>query len=400
MSFKKPSDERHYDSSGKKVRVRNSYYTFSKEYPAGNIGVSGKAAKLRNKKKNAFRIFISVVSLVLLLTVSFFLTDTAIKFSYKPDTQASEIQSNQNGDSVNLLENDSVKAIYMDWNKLSDRKYIKSVIKKVNRRDCNSVVIDFKTRDGHLAFSSAQQTALVSKCDVFDNETVRHAIKHFNSAGVTVIAGIYCFEDALVSSSISDFAVKYLNTDVNWLDNLEENGGKTWLNPYNKEVGLYIKSIVSEVYNLGARGFILKSVCFPDSESISSATFPGEKKKTLRNKLLDNFVSSIKSTLPKDAFLLVDETARDVLSGNETLYAGSFSRNSADGVVADTSIRPEQYFPDKKSHFSSMLGMFAEIKTKLNENAKLVLFVSEDEYSRKYIKTIRRSGFENYIMPY
>ena len=398
MSFKKPADEKNLYSSGNKIRVKNSYYTFSKQYPIGNIKMSRKASRRKKKNKIVFLTVLAVLCFILITSLAFFMTDTAIKISYKSDDETGKSETIQNAEPSSLLSKGSVKAVYMDYSALSNKKYIRSVIKKIDRKDCNSVMIDFKTRDGHLAYSSKQQLALISKCAVFDNETIRSAIKQFSSAGITVIAGIYCFEDSLVSSVNSDLAVKYLNTDVNWLDDLEENNGRSWLNPYSKEARKYIKEVISEVYNLGARGFVLRSVSFPSGESRDSATFPGERKSSLRGKLLEDFVSSIKKALPSDSFLLVEETATDIVSGNEQLYSGSFANNSADGILADTSVRPEQYFPDKKSGFSSMIGLFSEMNSAKNDEAKLVALINKDDYSRKYLSTLRKSGFDNYIL--
>lgn len=402
MAFKKPIYG-HSDPKNNGVRVKNSYYTFSKEYPVGNIGKQRKADRHKKKKTAWLHAAVYAVCFALIVAASYFAVDLGLKFSYK--TGAGEISETAESSPaekteavISAFEERGIKALYMPTEKLGDEGYIKKLIGKIRVKDADSVIIDFKTQDGHLAYSSSVSLAMLGKCALFDNETVRSAIDMFENSGINVIAGIYCFEDSIIASTNSDLAVKYLNSDVTWLDKREEEGGRAWLNPYSKQAQGYIKQIISEINKMGVKGFMLKSVCFPNSDASDTAGYPGEKNKNTRNSTLTAFIKSVKTSLPQGCFLLTDLTATDALSGNDKLYSGAISKNAADGLCADTTVKPGSYVVDKKTDFSSMMSLYANIKQSMNESAKLVPLISTEEYSRRYIRTILRGDYDSYIL--
>ncbi|MCM1544127.1 MAG: putative glycoside hydrolase [Ruminococcus sp.] len=396
MAFKKPiygrSDQKNHD-----VRVKNSYYTFSKEYPVGNIGKQRKADRHKRKKTAWLHAIIFALYFAVIVSASYFAVDLGLKFSYKSEnTPISDGQNTETATST--FSEKGIKALYMPTEKLGDDNYIKKLIGKIRVKDADSVVIDFKLQDGHLAYSSSNPLAMLGKCALFDNETVRKAIDTFRSSNINIIAGIYCFEDAIISSSNSELAVKYMNSDVTWLDKREEDGGKSWLNPYSKGAQNYIKQIIAEINKMGVNGFMLKSVSFPSGDAADTAGYPGEKDEKNRSNVLTSFIMSIKESLPSDCFLLTCMTATDALSGNDKLYSGTISKNAADGLCADTQVKPESYVVDKKMDFSSMMSLYANIKQAMTEQAKLVPIISTEEYSRRYIRTIIRGGYDSYIL--
>ena len=391
---RKPKDP--YDFSEKSVRVRNSYYTFSKEYPAGNIEINHKRKKNKARRKTWLRILLLLICFVAVMALSFFLVDLGLKYSNKEIAKAEPAAETE--ETLTLLSSGGVKGLYMPYDKLSDKKFIKDFIKEIQRKDCNSVVIDFKSADGHIVYSSLSQYALLGKCAVYDNETVRAAIDQFRSSSIEVIARVFCFEDPLIASLDPTLAVKYLNTDVPWLDKLEDEGGKPWLNPYSSKARNYIKEIVSEIYKFGVGGIILESVCFPEGDNIESAVFSGEENGVPRNELLRNFITSIRNSVKPDCFVILGTAAQDVISVNDLKYSGTVTANGSDGICADTAIRESQFVCDRKDRYSSILSMYSSMKAKTGEETPLVLKINMDEYSAKYIRALRRCGYENYIL--
>ena len=391
---RKPKDP--YDFSEKSVKVRNSYYTFSKEYPAGNIEINHKRKNNKARRKNWIKIILLIVCFIAVMALSFFFVDLGLKYSNKEIAKAEPAAETE--ETLSLLSKGGVKGMYMPYEKLSDKKYIKSFIKEIRKKDCNSVVIDFKSDDGRIVYSSLSQFALLGKCAVFDNETVRAAIDLFNSSSVQVIARVFCFEDPLIASLEPSLAVKYLNTDVQWLDKLEEDGGKPWLNPYSSKAKNYIKELISEIYKFGVGGIILESVCFPEGENIESAVFTGEENGAPRNEMLKNFIASIRNSVKPDCFIVLGAAAQDIISVNELKYSGSIAAGASDGICADTAIRDPQFVCDRKDGYSSILSMYSAIKAKTGEETPLILKINIDEFSGKYIRALRRSGYENYIL--
>jgi hypothetical protein len=188
-----------------------------------------------------------------------------------------------------------------------------------------------------------------------------------------------------------------MDTDINWLDGSDENGGKPWIDPCLEESRGYIVGIMKELYNLGIKGFILESCSFPDSKNIGSATFADGGMPQVRNDALRSLFADAQETLPEDSFILMSYTATDAVNGNGALLSGAFSDAAYDGYTADLSVRDPGYTVDKKTKYSSMLALFALI-TANNPDKEFIPVISTEEYSSKYLSAITKAGYNNYII--
>ncbi|MBQ1967843.1 MAG: hypothetical protein II356_07700 [Clostridia bacterium] len=375
-----------------KVRVRKSYYTFSEEYPVDRFQIS-RRKRLYSKRKK-LNIVLSALLFTVLLISSFFVMNIALNISgapINPPTDKTKVDTS----AIKALKEDGIRALYMPSDKLSDKEYVKDFIREIRKKNGNSVVIDFKNADGKLAYTSLQNYAIIGKCNHLDNDTARKAIDIFTSKGITVIARIYCFEDPAVAETFPAIAVKYMDTDVNWRDNTTENGNG-WLNPVSKRAKNYLYGIMEELYAMNIRGFMLESVQFPDGLK-SGATYPGEKESSKRNEVLKSFVSTVRKKLPKDALLIVSEGATDAAKGNESIYFGSMSDVSVDAVAADTRERNEEITVNRKEKFTSVLSMYGEISKRFTKKI-IIPVISTEEYSRSYIRAMKKNGYTSYIL--
>ena len=375
-----------------KLRVRKSYYTFTREYPKYiEVEKTGRRITAAGLRKAA----VYIVAFFVIASVSFFGVKLAINISYAPIPQE-EVQTNENIFSEKILL-EGVKALYMPQEKLSDENYLEDFIKQVKKKNCNSVVIDFKTREGRLSYSSMNENAIMGACAVHDNDTVRRAIDIFTQENIAVIARIFCFSDDRVATANSDVAVKYMNTEVNWLDGSDDKGGKAWLNPYSKSVRNYIADVAKEVSNLGVGIFILESLQYPGGDNISSATYPGEKNQSSRNVMLKNTLSQVKNAVGDNALVILSQSATDAMSGNENIYFGTMSDAAYYALAVNTAERPLGVAVDKKTDYISVLSMYSSISGRF-AGKTIIPIIDTEEYSRSYLRAMKKSGFESYIL--
>lgn len=370
-------------------RVRKSYYTFSKEYPAGNIPLERRSyQRLQSQsRKKRFFIFLCVV----LLGLSFFSVRLLLDISHKtpPEPEASQSETVA-GESEPLLMSKGFRALYMPYEHLGDTAYIRSFIGELEKKDCNGVVIDFKTENGKLCYSSLNSYAISSRCAIYDNNTVREALSIFRKAGITVAARVFCFLDNTLPVHCPELAVKYMDTDVNWIDTTAEGDSKTWLNPCSKDALLYLVDIINEIQSFNIGGFILEACHFPDSDNTGGASFPGETAFKSKNEALALFVNKVRKTVSEDKFLIFSADADDALAGNEKIYYGDIKGLAFDGIAAYTLNRPEDTVLDKKTDYVSMLSLFEGIEKSFEEKA-FIPVIDMSEYSRKYMRTVKKN---------
>ncbi len=374
-----------------KVRVKNSYYTFSEEYPRDRFQISRRKKLLSRRRK--LRIAVSAISFVLIFILAYFGMSISLSISNAPiDTKNEVILDTTKTDK---LKEDGIRALYMPSSKLSDKEYIKDFIREIRKKNGNSVVIDFKTSEGKLYYTSFEDYAIMGSCNMLDNDTVRNAVSLFDSKDITVIARLYCFEDSLVSEAVPEIAVKYMDTDVNWRDTEAENG-HSWLSPVSKKSRTYLYGIMKELYAMNIKGFMLESVQFPDGAK-NGATYPGEKNSGKRNDVLKDFLKNAQKKLPKDAIFILSQSAADAQKGNEEIYFGSMADTSVYGISADTRERDENILLEKREKFSSLISMYGEISRRFPKKT-VIPIISMDEYSKSYIRNIKRSGYTSYIL--
>ncbi len=375
-----------------KLRVKKSYYTFTREYPKYiEVEKTGKRITPATLRKAA----VYLISFFLIASVSFFGVKLAINISYAPITQQ-DVQTNENTFSEKILL-EGVKALYMPQERVSDENYIKDFIKEIKKKNCNSVVIDFKTDEGRLCYSSMNENAIMGACAIHDNDTVRRAIDLFTQKDIAVVARIFCFSDNRVATANSSVAVKYMDTEVNWLDGSDDMGGKAWLNPYSKSVRNYIATVAKEISNLGVGVFILEDLQYPGGENTASATYPGEKNSSSRNAMLKNTLSQVKNAVGDKALVILSQSASDAMAGNENIYFGTMSDAAYYGVAVDTAEKPLSISVDKKTDYVSVLAMYATISQRF-AGKTLIPIIDTEEYSRSYLRAIKKSGVESYIL--
>lgn len=395
MAFKKPNKK----NSDKNVRVKNSYYSFSKEYPGGVIGNTGRKTRKKTNTRRFLTAVVAVVFFILIFALSFFVSQLGLRISYKQPAETGISESLTGTEETGTAQSGfdtPIRALYMPAGKLSDTGYIKSLIRNLKRKDFNSVVIDFKTEEGNLSFFSGSKTALLAKCSSFDNETVEKAIELFEKSDIRIVARIFCFQDALASSSSPELAVKYLNSDVVWLDKPEAEGGKTRLNPYSKNARAYLTDVISQVSSFGISYFLLEEVDFPDSDAADTAGFPGETKKSERADTLVSFIDEVRASLPADASLILGFTADDLMTDGS--YCAQLTGSDIDAVCANSNIRPDTYVVDRKTDYSSILSLFSVLGNKAGQKNRFIIRIDSSEYSWQYVKALKKSGYENIIV--
>lgn len=375
-----------------KLRVRKSYYTFTREYPKYiEVETTGR----RITPKAVRKALIYCVAFFLIASVSFFAVKLAINISYAPiDETQQTVEKTELNDKI--LQQ-GFRALYMPYEKMGDKEYIKELIKEIKKKNANSVVIDFKTAEGRLCYTSLNENAIAASAALYDNDTARSTVSQFSQAGIAVAGRIFCFSDSRLANANSDVAVKYMGTEVNWLDGSDESGGKAWLNPYSKSVRDYIAAVSKEISNLGVGIIILEDLQFPYSENTASATYPGEKNIQGRNAALRNTVTRVKNAIPENALLIISQSASDASQGNENAYYGTLSDADYYGVAVDTADRPLSVAVDKKTDYISVLSMYSSIAGRFS-GKKVIPIVNTEEYSRSYFRIMKKSGFESFIL--
>ncbi len=384
--------------SPNKVVVRNSYYTFSRDYPAGQIHTVRRRSRPRDRRKLFLRILLGVVLFCAVFCLSFFWTDLSLKISNRADAQenSAEAVTDENGVVRTVLSNGSLRALSLSAETIRDRSTVRQSIKQLRRKDCSAVILDFKDRDGRLLFASLEPAALLAKASLYSNDTVRTAIKQYRNAGFSVLARFYCFEDPLIAGRNPDYAVTYMDTQVPWLDKKAEDGGKAWLNPYSGKARSYLLKLLQETQAFAVDGVILESVCFPQSDNIDTATFPGESGGAVRSGVLKRFLEKAKAVLPESRILLVGISADDLRHGNADRYDGRLDTETANGVLVHTAGAVDA--KQRPKDYDAQVNAFSTLESRVSPGRAIMLELPVSEVTRKYLRALEKEGFRYLVI--
>ena len=374
----------------KQPQVRRSHYSFSKKYPNRQFEIETKT----RKKKDAghvLRICISVFCFVLLVSAAFFATDILLRISEKPDaTREDSLTPNVS------TELSDVRALSVSYEVLESKRSVKACIRRLKRNDCNAVVVDFKTASGLLTYSSAELLAIQANCNLYETPAARDALALFQKADMQVFAGVHCFRDPRIAAYDPEIAVKYLDTDVSWLDAPEENGGVPWVNPYATKGRAYLKAVIAEISALGVNGIVLQDLAFPAGDAANAATFPGEETGVKRNKLLKNLIHSIKAGLPDDCALILRVDALDI-PGSRERFGGSIFPNECDGVLCNTANRPAEVLLNEEENYVSAINLYHSLVSEADA-ASFWLEIPKNEAKSAYLRAVSRNGYASYVI--
>ena len=340
-------------------RTHSSITAFSKN--AGGASKRRKSYTEKRRNKIAAIICASILGAAVVFVSAFFITDTLIGVSNatveetkapskKPAKQESQKPQQTKPEAVkNKIDLKAIKAKQVDSNLLSNPANLDSTIKSLKSSGINAVIIDFKDEDGFIHYKSSIEKLKDSEILSKAQENAPTAIKKLQSAGINVIARVYCFKDPQMPRVDRLTAALYGDTKSLWLDNDPKKGGKPWLNPYSKEATDYLNAVVKEVAALGVDAVMLDGVQFPNLYS-PITTFKGESGS--RNTVLVNFVNSCVKTAGNTP-VIVAMNAEAALTGKSKIYGdGSlFDSNASLFAMDTTTLKPDakKKYPEGKS---------------------------------------------------
>lgn len=161
----------------------------------------------------------------------------------------------------------------------------------------NAVVLDVKDTQGKLLYRSklpkAQEWEAVTE-NAIDLEALA---QNLSGKGISVVVRMQTFIDPVCArGDRENHPIKYQNSEMLWLDNYADAGGKPWSNPYAEGVREYQTAIARELAEMGAVMVILDGVRFPD-DMTGSATYGPAAAGISRGEILKSFVVQVEEEL-------------------------------------------------------------------------------------------------------
>jgi hypothetical protein len=226
----------------------------------------------RQSDNNPLKTILIIVFSVVLLFVGFSIAGPIMKFfsgqlkAPTTSSAASNITSAGGNSSKPVVSSNtkssSIHGIFLPKNYIGDLNVLDNAIIGAKKADINLAILDLKSEDGILNYSSKIDLAVKNKLVAANAPDSTLATAKLKAAGITAAARICCFKDPATPVSLRDMAVLYApNHSSRWIDAFNQ----SWLNPYSDNAQQYIIDIAKEAVSNGFKYIILDDVEFPSS---------------------------------------------------------------------------------------------------------------------------------------
>lgn len=222
-----------------------------------------------------------------------------------------------------------LRTVYMPIATAIDPAKRDAFLAKLAGTNVTAVMIDVKDDTGTVLYKSKTQQAAQWETVAENALDLKVFADILRGQNLSLVARMSVFRDERAAFADRTNAIHYQQTDMMWLDNSAEQGGKPWLNPYAKGTQAYILSLVREVADAGASMLVLSDYHFP-AFSETNATFGSESNNISRTQLLQSFLKEIHNALEQknvrvapyiNSLTLMQQTENMARYGNASPFA-------------------------------------------------------------------------------
>ncbi len=187
----------------------------------------------------------------------------------------------------------AVRALYMSYFATGHPETRQRIFDLLERTELNAVVIDVKSDDGLLSYSTQVPLAIeigAARPMAKDFESVLGQLK---SRGVYTIARIVAFKDALLAKNVPEYAVKQSHS----ADTLPDPEAMSWADPFLQPVWDYNIQIALEAAHMGFDEILFSQARFPSPSPNGTLQFSQEATREARVLAVTGFLGTAKGQL-------------------------------------------------------------------------------------------------------
>ena len=215
-----------------------------------------------------------------------------------------------------VLRPHAIKAAYLTYYGVGDRRIRGRVLDLTTRTELNAVVIDVKGDRGWILYKTEVPQALAAGAQ--GPATLRDfdaLMADFKSRGIYTIARIVAFKDNILATARPDLAVIDTRTGKPWIDNEK----LAWVDPFREEVWAYNIALAQEAIRRGFDEIQFDYVRFPTDGKLGAARYAKPNGKETRLPAIAGFLAKARRELgASGAFVAADLFGYTAFNENDT----------------------------------------------------------------------------------
>ncbi len=280
-----------------------------------------------------------------------------------PSSSPSSSQEEQEQAQPTVSPAQSLKAVYLPTSLISDSNQLQAQLTALSAAGYNGILFDLKDSNGNILYQSGLEQVAEINAQVSNPFNLSAVCQTMTASGFTPIGRIHAFRDPIASSRIEDAGVQYKGSNILWLDNSLENGGRSWLDPYSPQAKSYLNAIVQETIPLGIQQIVMDSVHFPMGYGLELTQYAADSATVSKGQALSNFLSEAQTAagqIPVTLYL-----SGPGALGQQNTYYGGTPLDLWDSLLVDATL----------SQFSD--GLVIDGQTPIEANTLTPQFVLE-----------------------
>lgn len=246
---------------------------------------------------------------------------------------------------------------------------LKSALASAKAQGYDTVVLTLKTDGGQFLYKTESDVLRYATTNIVGTLTAKEIADIVKAQGMTAYAAISTLKDPLTG----DYAVnmRYNTADgYGWLDAAYDNGGKSWLSPFEQDTIAFMAELTAELATAGFDKIVLCDVMYPMFKEIDYSLYlsnmPQLTDKNARLMALWNVVAACDTAAKSNgAEVLLQVESTDVfaaeLLGTTAEAFGDRTKLGTVNIVVNYSAESGAAYAAAKSFVGRMGGVYGNL---------------------------------------
>ena len=233
----------------------------------------------------------------------------------------------------------SSKTAYLNNQTVADPQAFSQALQQAAEQGYDSILFDLKSQDGTVHYTidyNEPVNALVTAEHPID---LQQTAQQILDAGLMPVASIYTFHDNIYPLADNSASTYYMDSDVLWVDDAPDKGGKPWIDPFTPSGQDYIRHIIDDAIEAGFQKIILQEVQFPEGYSLDMIDY-GAHASDDKHAFLAQYIEQMTAYAAQQGVeLSAMFPSSRLLGANTAMYFGDPAALVGERAVADLRIQ-------------------------------------------------------------
>lgn len=233
----------------------------------------------------------------------------------------------------------SSKTAYLNNQTVADPQAFSQALQQAVEQGYDSILFDLKSQDGTVHYTIDYNEPVNARVTAEHPIDLQQTAQQILDVGLMPVASIYTFHDNIYPLADNSASTYYMDSDVLWVDDAPDKGGKPWIDPFTQSGQDYIRHIIDDAIEAGFQKIILQEVQFPEGYSLDMIDY-GTHASDDKHAFLAQYIEQMTAYAAQQGVeLSAMFPSSRLLGANTAMYFGDPAALVGERAVADLRIQ-------------------------------------------------------------